>query len=351
MLHAGEKILDTLEEVLALSRLESGRVDLEPAEFDLYDLIDTVTAEMSGRAIEKSLDLAASVEPDVPRRMRGDARRVSRVLTTLLDNAFRYTETGGVTVQVDVAFAGIRADTIRFTVADTGPGMSVDRQEQLFEPFHENHGLRLGLATAKRLAELMGGRIGVETVAGGGSAFWFTARLEKLVARMDVEHDIRLAGRRVLIVDRSAASRASLARLIADMGGEAHAVETGAEALDLLRAESRTGNKFDAAIVDLRLSGMSGAQTLCQIKDDDALRGLPVIVHAARGRHDDRRFVLDHGAAVYLPKPASAARLAEAVDAAIGGGPTSWISGTTISTAPRFTFRPRPCNRISPATA
>jgi CheY-like chemotaxis protein/HPt (histidine-containing phosphotransfer) domain-containing protein/anti-sigma regulatory factor (Ser/Thr protein kinase) len=285
--------------VLDWSRIEAGKLKLDVGDLDVRRVAEDVGELFAERAQAKQLELAVSVAEDVPAGLRGDTVRLRQVLVNLVSNAIKFTDRGEVSVRVAVAERGAAHAVLRFDVRDTGVGIGPEAQAQLFQPFSQVHdasvrdygGSGLGLALVRRIVEAMDGTIGVESAAGQGSNFHFTARFERrpsLEARGAIPR-VDAAGRRVLCAIPSAAVRASLAEMAAALGVEHAAAETGERARALLSDAVRAGKPFDVALLDV---GLPGAGELFHAMDTDAaLVGIPVVLLAYPGQklpEDDR---------------------------------------------------------------
>ena len=187
---SGEALLNIINDILDVSGIEAGKLALDPADFRLHDLVQEVAATLARRAREKHLGLLVSIDPAVPRSVRGDAARVRQVLTHLVGNAVKFTSRGCIEVRLELAtdaVAGAQERTVSFSITDTGIGISAETQARLFQPFvqgdgsttREYGGTGLGLAISKQLIEMMGGTIGLESEPGRGSRFWFVLSFEE----------------------------------------------------------------------------------------------------------------------------------------------------------------------------
>jgi PAS domain S-box-containing protein len=294
-------LLNLVNGILDLSRVESGRLSLERVDFDLADLAEDVMETLAVRAHEKGLELALRIAPTLPVALTGDPLRLRQILINLLGNAIKFTEHGEVTLTIEAADtaqggeaqaapptvegAAVSADAdstvkrqmLRFVVHDTGIGIPADRQQTIFSNFiqadstisRKYGGSGLGLAIVKRLVELMNGKVTVESHPREGSTFSFTVVLELqpgAAARPSVPADAaRLAGKRVLVVDDSPASRAILAELLASAGAEAAVAADGTGALGELARARAAGQPYDAVVADNRMPEPDGAAIAQQL--------------------------------------------------------------------------------------
>jgi len=229
VLASSDALLGVINDVLDYSRIEAGKLTLEAIPFDLNQVMQNVASLVSLRAQEKRLELLFLIDEDVPRRLQGDPLRLGQVLANLANNAVKFTETGEVILRVEQATAPATGDavTLRFSVRDTGMGIPLERQRDLFTPFTQVDGSitrrfggsGLGLAICKQLVEMMGGTIGVTSTTGAGSCFSFTARFQQAPAPAEASsHTHHLVGKRVLVIDDNASARQVLQQMLQHFG-------------------------------------------------------------------------------------------------------------------------------------
>jgi|GEM_PF-276429 len=248
--HAGRSLLGILNDILDFSKVEAGRLDLEHTEFQLEGVLNGLASILTVSAATKDVEVLIGADRDVPTVLVGDPLRLQQILTNLASNAIKFTDHGEVTVRVSVAARDACSVTLRFLVRDTGIGIEVERREQLFTAFSQADssttrrfgGTGLGLVISKRLAELMGGEIGIESTVGRGSAFWFTARFElgAEAPMVGVGHE-GLRGLSVLIVDDNPTAREFLINTVDGLGWRGTGVASGLAAIAWLRGRSRGG--------------------------------------------------------------------------------------------------------------
>jgi CheY-like chemotaxis protein len=263
----------------------------------------------------------------VPTGLRGDPGRLRQILTNLVGNAIKFTERGEVVVRVAVAEAAGDTLVLRFEVTDTGIGISEEAQQRLFESFSQVDssttrkygGTGLGLAVSKRLAELMGGEIGVNSQPGRGSTFWFTARFgaTPLVPVAPPPPPAALRGLRVLVVDDNATSRAILRQHLAGWEANAQEAATAKEALAQLRAAAAEGRPYDLALVDLQMPEMHGLRWAQAVAADRALSETRLMGVASLGHQ--AQAARDAGIAAYVTKPVRAGQLLQRLTALLSG--------------------------------
>lgn len=288
---AATVLLGLINDILDFSKIEAGGLELEGAAFRLESVLDTVASVTALRAEEKGLEITFAVAPDTPAAVYGDALRLGQVLTNLVGNAVKFTEAGDVVISVrPLRGAGGVPDRLLFSVRDTGIGLSAEQIAGLFRPFSQASGdtarkyggTGLGLAISRRLVEMMGGEIWVESQPGQGSTFFFTARLdpaeEAAGDASPVDLATGLAGRRVLIVDDNDSALGALSEMVKGFGMQAETASGGSEALSLLRAEAVQGQHFDIVLLDWRMPGMDGLEVARQISQDSRLLHMPAVL-------------------------------------------------------------------------
>jgi signal transduction histidine kinase/DNA-binding response OmpR family regulator len=283
--HSGEALLGLINNILDLSKIDAGRLELEVLDFDIRELVETSAETLALQAEARNVELATHVAKGVPAGVRGDPGRIRQVLLNLIGNALKFTERGSVTVRVRTADSG----RLRFEVADTGIGIPPEKIGRLFRAFSQVDasttrrfgGTGLGLDISRRLVELMGGTIGVESKVGVGSTFYFEIPLAAVeLERTDTHlaaHAI-LRERRVLIVDDTDANRLLLRETLAAWGARPFEAASSQVALSELRAASRSGQPFDVAILDWQMPEMDGYQLAAEVRRDASIAGTPLIL-------------------------------------------------------------------------
>jgi CheY-like chemotaxis protein/HPt (histidine-containing phosphotransfer) domain-containing protein len=310
---SGEALLSLINDILDLSKLEAGKVDLETLEFDLPALLDDLAATLAVRAEEKGLELLCEADLDVPLLVRGDPGRLRQILGNLLGNAIKFTAAGEVSVRASLQAQDEEGVLVRFSVRDTGIGIPAEKKIRLFQKFSQvdasttRHygGTGLGLAISKQLAEQMGGAIGVESREGAGSEFWFTARLARAPrgASADPARPAGLDGVRALVVDDNGTSRDFLLRRLTHWGLRAAGARGGEEALRALHEALAEGDPFRLALLDLRMPGMDGEALGRAIRADERLEATRLILQSLLGRRGDAQRLEELGFAGWLTKP------------------------------------------------
>ena len=314
--NSSDALLGIINDILDFSKIEAGRMELEQQPFDVRKCVESALDLLGHRAREKSLDLGGLVTQHTPAALVGDVTRVRQILVNFLGNAVKFTESGEIVVEVDAQpLDGEESwHEVHFSVRDTGIGIPADRMDRLFKSFSQVDvsttrkfgGTGLGLAISKRLADLMGGRVWVESAEGKGSTFHFTIRAQATESPDPLYHltdEPLIQGKRVLVVDDNPTNRHSVALQVQPWGMEPVTVASGQEALHLLKQ----GERFDLAVLDMQMPEMDGlmlAEEIRRYRDADSL---PLIMLSSIGeRPDDPR--MDHFKAL-LFKPARSSQL------------------------------------------
>jgi len=332
---SGDHLLSLLNNVLDLSRLEAGRIDVEQGPIDLADLVNGSIETVDTLKGTKSLDISGTVDPDVPPLVIGDLGRVTQIVLNLMSNAVKYTSKGHIKLRVSVTERGAGQCRLRFTVADTGPGISREDQTRLFQPFERGRqsrgkaagGSGLGLAISRRTVDLMGGRMGVVSEPGQGSTFWFElpfalGQPEPLTSSQTeiVPPAQRL---RVLVAEDTPANQALVKAVLEKMGHSVMIVGDGAEAIEAVKQGS-----FDVVLMDVQMPHVDGYEATRRIRElDGTISAIPIIGVTAYARDADRRAVLDCGMDEYVSKPFRLVTLAAALQKVTENGNRFGSSG------------------------
>ncbi len=264
---SSQHLLGVINDILDFSKIEADRLSLEQVEFELEPVLGNVINLQAERAAKKSLELVLELAPDVPTRLVGDPLRLGQVLINLANNAVKFTERGTISLCLRLQRREPAAVWLRFEVRDTGIGLSPEQQARLFHSFEQADssttrkygGTGLGLVISKRLVELMGGEIGVESVPGQGSTFWFTVRLgvaSDASPRPALQPCLR--DRRMLVVDDNEPAREVQAGMLRSMGFHVSAVESGPLALAELARCEQAGPAYDIVFLDWKMPDMDG---------------------------------------------------------------------------------------------
>ena len=290
---SGDALLTIINDILDFSKIESGRLDLEQEPFSVRECIESALDLLLPRVVEKHLDLLYEVGDGVPGMVRGDATRLRQVLVNLIGNAVKFTAAGEVVVTVHASPRDDGRTNLDFSVADTGIGIPKEGLSRLFRSFSQVDastsrkfgGTGLGLAISRKLVELMGGSIRVESQPGQGSTFHFTVVVESVASRPRLFPSggrTPLADKRLLIVDDNATSRRILTTLATSWGLVARAAVSGSEALSWLEA----GESFDVAIVDMQMPEMDGVKFAQELRRLRTAAQTPLVLLSSVGPRD-----------------------------------------------------------------
>jgi len=326
---SGDALLTIINDILDFSKIEAGKLNFETLDFVLTNAVEDTIELLAERAHQKKIELGSLIDLDVPTLLRGDPGRLRQIFTNLLGNAIKFTEEGEVILRARKDTENETEIIIRFEVTDTGIGISETAQRNLFQAFiqadgsttRKYGGTGLGLAISKQLVELMDGQIGVNSVVGHGSTFWFTARFEKqlqgtTIARSNVSFD-KL---RVLIVDDNATNRKILKHQLGSWGMIYEEASSGEKALELLRAAARRNEQFDLVVLDLMMPEMDGFEVARQIRADSMLGAVMMVMLTSYGDRGDATIARECGVDAYLTKPVREAQLVDCLTSVISAG-------------------------------
>jgi two-component system sensor histidine kinase/response regulator len=292
---SGDTLLEIINDILDFSKIEAGRVRMERIDFSPKHVTEEAVELFAEPAANKGIELVLDVEPDVPHNAIGDPGRLRQILINLLGNAIKFTDSGEVVARVRRGESPGPGVLLHFEVADTGIGLTEDEQTRVFATYSQvdssttrkHGGTGLGLATARMLAQLMGGEIGVESEKGAGSRFWFTALFREAERRTpSPSPNASLSGTTVAVIDDNRTNRTILERYLGSWGMRDRAFESGRQALDELREAARVDEPFEVAIVDMMMPGMDGAAVAAEIRADPALKDMVVILLTSAGHSD-----------------------------------------------------------------
>ncbi len=284
---AGESLLKLIDDILDFSRTESGKLKFDPVDFDLPNVLDEVLGLVGNHAQRKKLELGYSIDDDVPSHLRGDPARIRQVLVNLVGNAIKFTERGTVEIRVKTEWNAVDAKAwLRFEVVDSGIGIPQEAQQRIFEAFTQVDGSTtrtyggagLGLAICRKLANFMGGDIGVISQPGLGSTFWFTLPLERSLQFYPKDKRDGLAGLRLLIVDDSPITRRLLEQLAKNWGIAYDSAANAYAALQMLQTAVAQGTPYNFALLDEFMPGIGGIDLARQIAEIPALASIAVIL-------------------------------------------------------------------------
>jgi PAS domain S-box-containing protein len=302
--NSGRDLLETIDDILAFSKAEA---EPEETDFDLRQAVEETVRPLAARAAARGLELATLIADGVPRAVHGDSAKICQALSHLVGNAVKFTPAGTVVVRVELVPAPPPRATVRFEVTDTGIGIPPEAQDRIFLPFHQLDssparpygGVGLGLAIAKRMAEALGGEIGLRSRPGEGSAFWFTARLVVLVETTPKVPGVEKARARVLVAEDNAVSQRVVISMLEGLGHQVEAVANGREAAEACR---RTA--YDLVLMDCQMPEVDGVRATEIIREEEgSSRRTPIVALTASAMPGDRERCLAAGMDDYLTKP------------------------------------------------
>jgi PAS domain S-box-containing protein len=326
---AGENLLTLINDILDISKLEAGHLELESINFDLRDLLEKTCEILALRAHHKGLELTCRLVSDAPVKLVGDPLRLRQVLVNLVGNAIKFTERGEIVVEVKPSGAPRPGEAVEmlFSVSDTGIGIPADKQDIIFERFtqvdasttRQYGGTGLGLNISQRIVEAMGGRIWVESEPGRGSTFSFTVRFKAQAERDEPVRPppVALQGLTALIIDDSETNRLVLREMLTGWGAvvsEAH--DAGSALAEMQRAEENAA-PFDLLLLDCRMPGMDGFELAQRIRKDSAFGGMTMMMLTSDNRAGDIARAREIGIAGYMVKPIKRDDLKNAIAASM----------------------------------
>jgi len=318
---SGQHLLGIINDILDVSKMEAGKLTLEQRDFSLGKVLDNLTNLMGDRAVAKGLELIFDIAPEVPDSLRGDSLRLGQILINYANNAIKFTPHGEICISVALLEQPGQPPhqvTLRFAVRDTGIGLDAQQMGKLFQSFQQADssttrkygGTGLGLAISKSLAELMQGSVGVESMPGQGSTFWFTAQLERgsQPARLLLP-DPDLRGRRVLVVDDNETARLVMGDLLQRMQFSVDLLDAGAPAVEAVQRADKKGRPFEILFLDWRMQDLDGVELARRVQALNLNHPPGVVMVTAFGREELARNAVDAGIDDILVKPVTASQL------------------------------------------
>jgi signal transduction histidine kinase len=342
---SGDSLLFLLNDILDLSKIEGGHVDLELIDFDLQGLLDSVIALWDSRIEGKDLKFSVEIAPGVTPVLRTDPTRVRQVLFNLIGNAAKFTERGNVGLAVSQLDSTAGELVLRFAVSDTGIGIEAEAQSKLFTKFFQADGsvsrkfggTGLGLVICKQLAEILGGEIGFESVPGMGSTFWFTVRctegdakaIDKGIWTNEAANPVVSASDRplrILAAEDNHVNQAVLLTMLGKTGHQIDVVANGSEAVDAVQRIP-----YDLVLMDIHMPEMDGVSATRKIRELPGEVGrIPIIALTANAMKGDREKYIEFGMNDYVSKPINPQKLIEAIAKCSGRKPINIPSGNGI---------------------
>jgi two-component system sensor histidine kinase/response regulator len=325
---SAKSLLGIINDILDFSKIEAGKLDMELTEFQLEDTLDNISTLVGIKTQEKGLELLFKTDPAVPRALVGDPLRLGQILINLSNNAVKFTDSGEIVVSTELVKKNNAQVTLKFSVQDTGVGMTAEQAAKLFQPFvqadasttRKYGGTGLGLTISKRLAEMMGGEIWVESEPGLGSTFSFTADfgLGKEKAQKQHTPGSELRGMKVLVVDDNATSRDIFQEMLESFTCVVTLAGSGPEGITELE-NARDDQPFELVVMDWKMPGMDGIEASRRIKAHAGLNKIPAIVLVtAYGREEIMQQADEVGLEGFLLKPVNPSMLLDTIMQALG---------------------------------
>ena len=315
---SGEHLLGIINDILDFSKIESGKMEIESMSFELDAVLDNVVNLVSEKVEETGLELLCRVGTDVPRTLIGDPLRIGQVLINLANNAVKFTQSGEIRLAISVKQVKDQQALLHFSVSDTGIGLTAEQISRLFKSFEQADssttrkygGTGLGLAICKSLVQAMGGEIGVDSVPGQGSTFWFTASLGVGTSEIMLpKAHIDLHGRRVLVVDDNDAAALIMSDTLVELGFDVEVVHSGGAALQSLTQAKAEAKPYDFVMMDWQMPGMDGLETVRAIQEQHINTAPFVLMVTAHRRLELVKGAEDLGIDHVLSKPVSGSQL------------------------------------------
>lgn len=323
---SGEQLLVIINDILDFSKIESEKLDLESQPFEVRHCVESILDLLASKAAEKNIDLLYLIKENTPQTIKGDVTRLRQIITNLANNAIKFTEKGEVYIEVSSKLIEDNTYTLTFSVIDTGIGIPKDKLNRLFQPFSQVDssttrlygGTGLGLVISKRLTELMGGKMWVESQQGVGSTFHFTIVAESSPSLPKVylkDSYSLLQGKKVLIVDDNFTNRRILQIQTENWGMRPYLYEKPSQAIEAL---SR-GARFNLAILDYQMPEMNGIELSQEVRRFCNSDELPIIILTSMGRKEDDSVLNTHKISKFIFKPIKQSQLLDSIIFVLGG--------------------------------
>ena len=308
-------LLNIINDILDFSKVEAGKLELEIIDFDIRTTLEEIVDLVAIKANEKNLEIGSFVDSNVPSLVKGDPGRLRQIIINLANNAIKFTTKGSVTIRTRLESETDAVVTILFQIVDTGIGIPKSKADRLFKSFSQVDasttrkfgGTGLGLVISKRLSRMMNGEIGVHSIEGKGSEFWFTACFEK---QPDTDRAVlykafpsNIRGKRILAVDDNAIIREIIQTYLDSWECSSTVVASGVRALEEMRIASANNEPYDVALIDLMMPEMDGVQLAKQIKQDDSISDIRMIMLTSSGMRGDAVKMKKIGFDGYFNKP------------------------------------------------
>jgi signal transduction histidine kinase/CheY-like chemotaxis protein len=325
---AAQHLLGIINDILDFSKIEAGKLRLETADFSLESVFHSLHSLVCDKAEAKGVEVISRIDPALPPLLQGDRMRLGQVLVNFANNAVKFTEHGAITLRARQVSRDDTSVRVRFEVSDTGVGLSPEQQSRLFQPFEQADvsttrkygGTGLGLAISKRLADLMGGSVGVESTLGLGSTFWLEVSFAPgsaeapIAAPRSLERELE-----VLVVDDLEEARETLGDMLRPLNCRPTLVDSGAAALAALEQASAAGRPYDLVLLDWKMPEMDGTEVAREIRKRYPVPPPGIVLVTAYGRECQEEMLAKTGIAFALPKPVTPSALLDAIIESVTG--------------------------------
>ncbi len=355
IMRSGDSLLTIINDILDFSKLEAGKMAIGSEPFDMRAAIEDVASLVSPHVQEKGLELMIRYQPDLPQDYTGDVGRLRQVITNLVGNAVKFTETGHILVDVSGTRDGGHAE-LCISVKDTGCGIPAEKLDKIFNKFEQVDGSNsrkfegtgLGLSISRKIIELMGGTISVRSDLGQGSTFFFNVRLPVESKQQQNTRSITpvLSGIRVLVADDNSVNREILKEQLKSWSLVPVLTTDGFDALKKLEQAREVGNPFGLAILDFQMPGMDGAELARKIRVEYTERDLPMVLLSSAGHRDSQELQKELGLAGYLIKPARSSHLLDTIICALHANTIRGLQSASAELQKQAAEQP-----VSPAAA
>ena len=324
-------LMSIINDILDFSKIEAQKLDLELINFDLRITLEDISDIVALRAYENGVEFICLVESEIPVRLKGDPGRLRQVILNLSGNAVKFTEKGEISIRASKEIETDENITVKFEIRDTGIGLTDDQMGKLFQSYSQADvsttrkygGTGLGLAISKQLVGLMGGAIGVESVVGEGSNFWFTAVFEKQPDQSDAKAAIQdLKDKRILVLDDNKMNRKVFTEYLKTWGCLFQEAPDAESALKILNTALQDGNPFEAVISDMHLPGMDGVEFAKAVKNESELQPTKLILTTSAANRGDAAVAKSAGYSGFLTKPIKMAHLYNGLIKVLSVAPT-----------------------------